>query len=174
MRITTRRRLSIALAIVVSLGLFWHLVQPVGSPPVNLEDLTSPPPQQEMLSTEDTYSPAKDFEQILNGPPVIIFSKSYCPYSKKAKHILLDLYSIQPEPKIVEIDLHPHGAELQAHIGETTGRRTVPNVLVSKQSRGGGDDMQLLHDTGVLVSRFEEWGSPNLIVKPSPAIDSKI
>jgi glutaredoxin len=38
---------------------------------------------------------------------VIIFSKSYCPFSAKAKRILVEKYSIVPAPFVVELDQHP-------------------------------------------------------------------
>lgn len=72
---------------------------------------------------------------------VIIFSKSYCPHSKRAKHILLDMYNIVPAPYVEELDLNPLGAKLQAALHKSTGRRTVPNVLINGKSIGGGDDI---------------------------------
>lgn len=89
---------------------------------------------------------------------VIIFSKSYCPYSAKAKSILLDKYSIVPAPYVVELDRHPIGPKLQALLGQNTGRRTVPNVLVNGKSIGGGDDMAALDEKGELVSKLKTLG----------------
>lgn len=113
------------------------------------------------------YDPAVDLHNILNQrpySPVVIFSKSYCGFSKKAKTILLDKYSISPEPHVVELDLHEHGPELQAHLHSVTGRRTVPNVLVLGKSHGGGDDMEQLHSSGKLIDAFENWAEGNLKV----------
>jgi len=87
---------------------------------------------------------------------VVIFSKSYCPYSAKAKRILLESYSIDPAPYVVELDLHELGPQLQARLGETTGRKTVPNVLVSGKSIGGGDDIEAFHHNNELISKIEE------------------
>ena len=86
---------------------------------------------------------------------VIIFSKSYCPFSKKAKDILLNKYDITPAPYIVELDLHDIGPALQAELGSVTGRRTVPNILVNGKSIGGGDDIQSLHEDGKLVDKIK-------------------
>ncbi|KAF8070452.1 hypothetical protein FPV67DRAFT_1487457 [Lyophyllum atratum] len=36
--------------------------------------------------------------------PVVVFSKSRCPYSRSAKN-LLETYNIQPPPKVIEVDL---------------------------------------------------------------------
>lgn len=89
---------------------------------------------------------------------VIIFSKSYCPYSKKAKSILLDQYSISPKPFVVELDQHPIGSELQGLLAQNTGRRTVPNVLVNGKSIGGGDDITALDQSDELASTLRQMG----------------
>lgn len=89
---------------------------------------------------------------------VIIFSKSYCPYSKKAKSILLDQYAISPKPFVVELDQHPIGSDLQALLAENTGRRTVPNVLVNGKSIGGGDDIAALDHSDELASLLRQTG----------------
>lgn len=89
---------------------------------------------------------------------VVIFSKSYCPYSKKAKSILLDQYTISPRPFVVELDQHPIGLDLQALLAENTGRRTVPNVLVNGKSIGGGDDIAALDHSDELASLLRQMG----------------
>ncbi|KAJ5289412.1 coiled-coil domain-containing protein 25 [Penicillium atrosanguineum] len=89
---------------------------------------------------------------------VIIFSKSYCPYSMKAKSILLDHYLISPKPFVVELDQHPIGAALQSLLAQKTGRRTVPNVLVNGKSIGGGDDIASLDHSDELASKLRELG----------------
>lgn len=53
-----------------------------------------------------------------------------------------------PAPYVVELDNHHHGTELQAHLGEITGRRTVPNILVNGKSIGGGDELRNLEIVG--------------------------
>ncbi|RAH45509.1 glutaredoxin [Aspergillus brunneoviolaceus CBS 621.78] len=99
-----------------------------------------------------------ELNDILKRAPIIIFSKSYCPYSAKAKSILLDHYSITPAPFVVELDQHPHGRMLQAVLAETTGRRTVPNVLVNGKSIGGGDDVTALDGRDELTSTLRDLG----------------
>ena len=85
---------------------------------------------------------------------VIIFSKTYCPFSRKAKDILLTKYKITPAPHVVELDEHPIGHDLQIQLAKNTGRRTVPNVLVNGKSIGGGDDIEELHTSGALISKI--------------------
>lgn len=93
---------------------------------------------------------------------MIIFSKSYCPYSAKAKSILLSTYKILPEPYVVELDLHPLGPQLQATLKGMTHRGTVPNILVQGRSIGGGDDIQELHESGKLVDTIREFGGTRI------------
>lgn len=93
---------------------------------------------------------------------MIIFSKTYCPYSKKAKHILLEKYYIVPEPYVVELDIHPLGEQLQALLGKLTGRKTVPNIFFMGKSIGGGDDMEELDETDTLVDTIKEMGGSRI------------
>ncbi|KAJ5939444.1 hypothetical protein N7466_002578 [Penicillium verhagenii] len=99
-----------------------------------------------------------ELNAILKRAPIIIFSKSYCPYSMKAKHILLDGYTITPAPFVVELDQHPIGKELQALLAESTGRRTVPNILVNGKSIGGGDDIAALDQSDDLATKLRDYG----------------
>jgi glutaredoxin len=95
---------------------------------------------------------------------VIIFSKSYCPHSARAKRILLESYDISPPPFVVELDLHPLGAQLQSKLADMTGRRTVPNVLINGKSIGGGDDVAALHDSGTLIEKVTSMGGKRMVV----------
>ncbi|KAJ5112177.1 hypothetical protein N7532_000222 [Penicillium argentinense] len=111
--------------------------------------------EEEVVDHTEAKSELND---ILKRAPVIIFSKSYCPYSKRAKHILLDRYSISPKPFVVELDQHPIGPGLQDLLAQNTGRRTVPNVLVNGKSIGGGDDIAALDQSDELASTLRQMG----------------
>ena len=91
--------------------------------------------------------------------PVIIFSKSYCPHSQKAKNILLNKYDIDPRPHVVELDRHPLGQGIQDRLRDTTGRGTVPNVMVNGKSIGGGSEVEGLHASNKLIAEVESLGS---------------
>lgn len=106
-----------------------------------------------------SFNPQTEFKSILSKSPVVIFSKSYCPFSKKLKHLLKTEYHISPEPLVIELDDHENGKELQQHIGEETGRFTVPNLIIDGKSRGGADDILALHDNDELVDVFHSWTS---------------
>jgi glutaredoxin len=59
-----------------------------------------------------------------------------------------------PAPFVVELDKHPNGPTLQKYLGEVTGRRTVPNVIVNGVSIGGGDEMRSLEASGTVAETF--------------------
>lgn len=118
---------------------------------------------------------------------VIIFSKSYCPYSRKAKNLLLNTYSIVPSPYVVELDLltsetkesvsppqkfsHPDdetqllqlGKRLQNLLAENTGRKTVPNIMVNGKSIGGSDDIAAMHAEGTLADKIKSLGGKRIV-----------
>lgn len=113
--------------------------------------------------TDEDHRVQDALNEILRKGPIIVFSKSYCPYSKKAKHILQDLYEISPPPYVVELDLHELGSGLQATLGRMTGRRTVPNVLINGKSIGGGDDIEALNDEDKLASTVSSLGGKRIV-----------
>lgn len=108
-------------------------------------------------------------------PPntVIIFSKSYCQFSKRAKGILLEKYQIDPPPHVVELDQHPLGPKLQARLGEMTGRRTVPNIMVNGKSIGGSDDIAALDREKLLVDKIRELGGPRVSIRERLVADDQ-
>ena len=97
-----------------------------------------------------------------NYVTVIIFSKTTCPHSKRAKAILLDKYTITPAPYVVELNEHPMGARLQARLAELTNRRTVPNILINGVSIGGGDEIANLHSTKTLIEKVNNLGAKRI------------
>ncbi|KAI4155272.1 MAG: hypothetical protein LQ340_001105 [Diploschistes diacapsis] len=103
-----------------------------------------------------------ELNSILKRSPIIIFSKSYCPYSKKAKAVF-SKYSITPAPFIVELDQHELGSGLQAALGKTTKRRTVPNILVGGMSIGGGDEVAAMDEKRELEGKIKELGGKRIM-----------
>ncbi len=104
----------------------------------------------------------------------MVFSKTYCPYSKRLKSILKE-YTFDPEFVVVELDKHENGAELQKFIGGKTGRSTVPNVIINGISRGGCDDFAGLHDQNTLLDSLKQWGGSTLTVdKPKKGGNSVV
>jgi len=89
--------------------------------------------------------------------PLIVFSKTYCPYSSTAKDVLA-LYDLVPPPKVIEVDLRDDGEFIKAVLTRLTGRGTVPNVILRGKSIGGADDIAAMHKEGRLRQLFENAG----------------
>ncbi|KAL9272815.1 Glutaredoxin-C2-like protein [Drosera capensis] len=87
-------------------------------------------------------------KNIVVSSPVVIFSKTYCPYCIKVKALFKQLGVTS---QVVELDQENDGAAIQAALYEWTGQRTVPNVFIGGQHIGGCDSTMELHRQGKLV-----------------------
>jgi len=89
--------------------------------------------------------------------PLIVFSKTYCPFSQKAKR-LLARYDIYPTPRIVEVDIRSDKDLIKSLLGKFTSHSTFPNIVIRGKSFGGSDELQSLHDSGGLRKLLEKEG----------------
>ncbi len=90
-------------------------------------------------------SVADHIQELIHKYPVVVFSKSYCPYSKKAKDIL-SKYKLDKNYHVVELDQLPSKTdEYQDELGKLTGARTVPRVFIN------GDLERLLKEAKAIV-----------------------
>lgn len=110
---------------------------------------------KKMFSSEASTAGAEDalIEETISSHPVVIWSKSYCPYCVAAKNAIAqassDVSDFQ-EPFVVELDMRRDGGAIQSALARRTGRRTVPNVFIDGKAVGGGDDMASLQRQGAL------------------------
>lgn len=114
---------------------------------------------------ETEFDPAMEYSMILGISPVIVFSKSFCPYSTRLKELLAKEYTITPNYVVIELDKHKHGIALQKFVETKTGRATVPNLLINGKSRGGFDDIKALHSKGELLKSLDKWGDGAFTIK---------
>ncbi|KAG8859444.1 glutaredoxin [Serendipita sp. 411] len=118
-------------------------------------------------------------ENAIKDDFITVFSKSYCPYCRRAKNILnsLDLPTGRTV-KVYELDLRDDGAAIQRYLLQRTGQSTVPNIFISRSSPlgessfdllyldqehiGGSDDLAALNSRGQLkkLIKAERAGSP--------------
>ncbi|KAK3154638.1 hypothetical protein QOZ80_2BG0193230 [Eleusine coracana subsp. coracana] len=94
-------------------------------------------------------------KEIVASSPVVVFSKTHCPYSARAKQLLTELGASY---EVVELDVESDGPELQAALAEWTGQRTVPNVFIKGKRIGGCDATMAMHNAGNLVPLLTEAG----------------
>ncbi|KIW25074.1 glutaredoxin [Cladophialophora immunda] len=78
-------------------------------------------------------------QQIIDENPVVVFSKSYCPYCRASKTLLNELHA---KYYLLELDEIDDGAALQDALEEITGQRSVPNIFIDHKHIGGNSDLQ--------------------------------
>ncbi|PCH34143.1 glutaredoxin [Wolfiporia cocos MD-104 SS10] len=81
---------------------------------------------------------------------ITIFSKTWCPYCKRAKQLLTSQFPDVPT-KIFELDEMTDGSDIQAYLAEKTGQRTVPNIFINEKHVGGCDSVVSLDSQGALA-----------------------
>ena len=109
---------------------------------------------QEQASTSENKMSEQDealvklIKKNLEENDVFVFSKSYCPYCRRAKSILDRLnikYAVQ------ELDQEENGYQVQQLLAQhVTGVRTVPQIFFKNQFFGGADYLTQLASTGEL------------------------
>lgn len=82
------------------------------------------------------YSSKETAVAHIKASKIIIFSKTHCPFCKKAKEAISQL---TPLFSVVELDVIKDGAAQQTALQEMTGQSTVPNIFVNGQHIGGCD-----------------------------------
>ncbi|KAK3037602.1 hypothetical protein RJ639_031908 [Escallonia herrerae] len=87
-------------------------------------------------------------KKTISSHSIVIFSKSYCPYCRKAKAVFKEL---EKAPHVVELDERDDGWNIQDALAEVVGRRTVPQVFVDGKHIGGSDDTVEAYESGELA-----------------------
>ncbi|KAI3444188.1 hypothetical protein Pfo_000853 [Paulownia fortunei] len=92
-------------------------------------------------------SPAAFVKKTISSHSIVIFSKSYCPYCRRAKAVFKELNQV---PYVVELDERDDGGKIQDALSEIVGRRTVPQVFINGKHLGGSDDTVEAYESGEL------------------------
>ncbi|GAA6005918.1 glutaredoxin [Rhodotorula paludigena] len=85
--------------------------------------------------------------KIAQGKRTVVFSKSYCPYCRRAKQLLKDA---NEDFDVYELDEFDEGADWQNALAEKTGQRTVPSIWIGGQFIGGCSDLEAHQRSGKL------------------------
>ncbi|KAB2626407.1 glutaredoxin-C4 [Pyrus ussuriensis x Pyrus communis] len=120
--------LSATAALVLATSLFWTLASSSASP-----------------NSADSLAFIK---KTISSNKIAIFSKSYCPYCRRAKAVFKELNQV---PYVVELDERIDGRDIQDALSELVGRRTVPQVFVKGTYIGGSDDTVEAYESGELA-----------------------
>ncbi|KAF9614107.1 hypothetical protein IFM89_015369 [Coptis chinensis] len=100
------------------------------------------------LYTSARASHSSFVKKTVSSHHIVIFSKSYCPYCRRAKAVFKEL---NQSPHIIELDERDDGWDLQDALSEVVGRRTVPQVFVNGKHIGGSDDTVEAFESGKLA-----------------------
>ncbi|PAV22842.1 glutaredoxin [Pyrrhoderma noxium] len=90
-------------------------------------------------------------EDLIANNRIAVFSKSWCPYCKRAKALLANNYADVPA-EVIEIDGLGDSkcSEIQDYLLEKTGQRSVPNIFIDQKHIGGSDKLAELQSKGEL------------------------
>ncbi|XP_077222383.1 glutaredoxin-C4-like [Tasmannia lanceolata] len=86
-------------------------------------------------------------KKIVSQHDIVMFSKSYCPYCRRAKAVFKELNKV---PHVIELDQRDDGADIQDALSTIIGRRTVPQVFINGKHIGGSDDTVDAYENGTL------------------------
>ncbi|XP_073001404.1 glutaredoxin-C8 isoform X1 [Typha latifolia] len=108
-------------------------------------------------SSSEAANKVSFVKKTVSSHDIVIFSKSYCPYCKRAKAVFKEL---NKEPYVVELDKRDlmllsictaeDGWDIQDALSEVVGRRTVPQVFIHGKHLGGSDDTVEAYTNGKL------------------------
>nr|GMC58362.1 Glutaredoxin-C4 [Ipomoea batatas] len=87
-------------------------------------------------------------KKTISSHSIVIFSKSYCPYCKRAKAVFTEL---KQKAYVVELDERDDGWLIQNAVSERVGRHTVPQVFINGKHIGGSDDTIEAYESGKLA-----------------------
>eukprot|EP00199_Chlamydomonas_sp_CCMP681_P005287 CAMPEP_0119108810 /NCGR_PEP_ID=MMETSP1180-20130426/15670_1 /TAXON_ID=3052 ORGANISM="Chlamydomonas cf sp, Strain CCMP681" /NCGR_SAMPLE_ID=MMETSP1180 /ASSEMBLY_ACC=CAM_ASM_000741 /LENGTH=128 /DNA_ID=CAMNT_0007094467 /DNA_START=43 /DNA_END=429 /DNA_ORIENTATION=- len=106
------------------------------------------PAAQRRMSLRPFATTSDMVKTTVSSSPVVIFSKTYCPYCSRVKSLFEEL---KVDCKILELDQIGDGDAIQSSLQALTGMRTVPQVFVGGQLVGGCDDTVAANQSGKLM-----------------------
>ena len=104
----------------------------------------------------------EEVDLYISMAPALVFSKSFCPFCKKAKALFA---ASGVHPVVFELDHRFDGPAIQAYLDELTGQRTVPSIWLDGKHVGGWTDFEKLAKGGKLKPRSGEKAELLAVVK---------
>ena len=98
----------------------------------------------------------EEVKQLVEQHPVLVLSKTYCPYCREAKQILGGYEALEGKMEIVELDTIEKGAEMQDAASKVSGQKTVPQIWIGGEFIGGCSDLKAKKESGDLDKLIEE------------------
>ncbi|KAK9811050.1 hypothetical protein WJX73_009401 [Symbiochloris irregularis] len=109
------------------------------------------------MASSASSETAELIEQKNQENDVVIYSKSYCPFSVQIKQLFKKL---QVEYKAFELDEIVEGDDILDSLMDKTASRTVPQVFIKGEYIGGCDEAMQKYNSGKLKQIFESAGVP--------------
>merc|ERR1712154_254073 len=93
-----------------------------------------------------------------NKEKVVIISKSFCPFCKEAKEVLMKhVKSDDIIKKEIDLDFEEQDMrKIQTYCKELTGSENVPRIFINGKCVGGCDDTKTLDKNGELAPLIKE------------------
>jgi len=87
--------------------------------------------------------------------PVVVFSKNYCPYCRKAEELLSSMLNDDGELHVIDLMQSENFSDIQDTLERLTNRRTVPNIYIGGRNMGGYDEISKLDQADKLKGYLE-------------------
>ena len=124
-------------------------------------------PRMDLSRVPFSITEREEVESLIAQEKVMVFSKSQCPYSKRAKELLK---KCNVAFKALEIDLTSspdYMIHTQAVLYALTKQSTVPNIFIGGVHIGGYKNIRQLQDTGELGAILNATGVANSLTPPA-------
>ncbi|KIH58400.1 glutaredoxin [Ancylostoma duodenale] len=106
---------------------------------------------------DSTRSPSELIDAFISSKPIVVFSKTWCQFCRKAKAALATYRLNQRYYEYIELDERTDlpSDEIIDELGRRYGSKSVPKVFIGGEFIGGADDVvQLLHDVWGYIAPF--------------------
>ncbi|CAF0981880.1 unnamed protein product [Rotaria sordida] len=106
------------------------------------------------MALNSSLSAADHIQKLIHDYPLVIFSKSNCPYCHKAKKFL-SKYTLDNKYYVLELNQLSNTDEYQTELQKLTNDRTVPRIFIDGKCIGDEEDLENLEKTGDLKKQLE-------------------
>lgn len=92
--------------------------------------INTKPPKSVFYNIIVNMEAAKKFvEETIKSKPVVVFSKTYCPFCVKAKNLLKEVVKVPADKMaVIELEDRPDCGDIQAYLKELTGASSVSGL----------------------------------------------
>eukprot|EP00850_Spirogloea_muscicola_P000503 SM000002S05583 [mRNA] locus=s2:1070997:1072188:+ [translate_table: standard] len=105
---------------------------------------------------DDDAGALGEARRLVSESPVTLFTKTYCPYSRKVKELMAEL---GVNATIIDLDVRPDGDLIQAALTAGYDQSTMPYVFVGGKLIGGCDVVLALYESGQLKPLLQAVGA---------------